>query len=654
MAIEKMSLISVEGGADMLDKALIACCESKCFQIRELPGGSGTMLSNLNEQNPYVEVYSGLREMAEKLGIEPRFCDFGKVRQESGEELKALLDGLSGELERVKSEYDDLAASIEELKQTDSYIQHLLGLDVSFTDLYELKYVKMRIGRLPADNLEKLDYYSGKCIEFIPFEKNPDYIWGIYLAPTVSVEFADAVMNSLYFERMHLPDYLDSDAKSVDDTLQKAIADEEKLKDELGKQISDFAKLHKDELLSAMSKAKYKSDCFELRKKALIAAGKFSLSGYCPTRQAKALCKTLSDIDGVQTVEIPISTKDASPDVPIKLRNNAVFRPFEMFVKMYGLPSYGGFDPTPYVAVTYSLIFGIMFGDLGQGLVVSLLGLLITKFTKNGLGPIMIRIGLFSAAFGVLYGSVFGIETIITPFFHHEAVWRFLGYTHQPENIFQVATMLLIAALMLGAVLILISMTFNMVLNFRKKKVGEALFSVNGVSGIVFYASLLIGVAGMFMFGVPLFSPAYVICLIVLPLVLIFFKTPLSALVSGTKPEKISVGSFIIENFIDLFEAALTFLSNTMSFLRIGGYIMSHAGLMLVVAQLAGTNVPGAPITVGTVIIYIIGNILVMGIEGVLVGIQVLRLEFYEIFNRFYDGSGQSFRPIDVTLEPEN
>ena len=293
----------------------------------------------------------------------------------------------------------------------------------------------------------------------------------------------------------------------------------------------------------------------------------------------------------------------------------------------------------------------MMFGDLGQGLLVSLLGLVLSKFTKNGLAPIMTRIGLFSAAFGVVYGSVFGIETIIPPFFHRENIWKALGYTKQPENIFQVATTLLIVALAIGIVLIMLSMLFNTILNFRKRNLGEALFAVNGVAGLVFYVSLVAAAAGMFMFGVNLFNPVYIICLIVLPLVLIFFKHPLSNLVMGVKPaEKVSIGNFIIENFIELFEAALSFLSNTMSYLRIGGFVLSHAGMMLVVAQLAGTNVPGAEITASTVIVYIIGNLIVMAIEGLLVGIQVLRLEFYEIFNRFYDGSGQSFRPIEISI----
>lgn len=652
MAIERMSLISVEGGASQLDEALILCCESKCFQMTEpsVKGGSG----GTNEQNPYSGSYEKLKGIASSLGIKPKLRDFSKVELNSPEDFAEWTDRLFNKVQKLRDEYDDMRSSIEELIRTDACIKHLSGLNVSFYDLFHLKYLALRIGRLPSESLQKLDYITNRCIQFVPFEKEPEYIWGLYITPKDYAEFADQLMDRLYFERIDLPDYLDDDPDTTDKQLTNIIADENALCDQLRKQLDKISEDRHDEILSVLSKLMLYSECFELRRMALVSEQRFSFSGYCPARQAKKLCSELEKIGGVQTVTVPMKPKSAPADVPVKLHNNVVFRPFEMFVKMYGLPSYNGFDPTPYVAVTYCLMFGIMFGDLGQGLMVSLLGLILSRFTKNGLAPIMTRIGLFSAAFGVLYGSVFGIETIITPFFHREDVWRFLGYTKQPENIFQVATTLLIAALGIGIVLIMLSMIFNTVLNFRKRNWGEALFSVNGVAGLVFYASLVAAAGGMFMFGMNLFNPAYIICLIVLPLVLIFFKHPLSNLVMGVKHgEKTSVGNFIIENFIELFEAALSFLSNTMSYLRIGGFVLSHAGMMLVVAQLAGTNTPDAEITVGTVIIYIVGNLIVMGIEGLLVGIQVLRLEFYEIFNRFYDGSGKSFRPVEIDFNAE-
>lgn len=650
MGIEKMSLISIEGNRDELDAALMVCCESRVFQMTEAGSGGG-VLRNLNEQNPYAPVYAKLHDIVTGLGVTPEFTSYDSVKQESGAEFEQRCAELGSAYGKLKGEYDDMLASLEEHKQIVAYITHFKGLNVSFKDLFGLKYVKLRIGRLPAENIRKLDYYATKCFTFIPFENNGQYVWGIYLAPAASAEFADAVMNSLFFERTHLPDYLDEDAESSEQLLEKIIDDEEKLKKSLETELAYFAENNRAELLAMLSKLRFKSDCFELRKKVLISGDRYSFSGYCPARESKALVEKLGK-KGAQAVDMPIDRKGASADVPTLLKNNALTRPFEMFVKMYGLPRYNGLDPTPYVAFTYCLMYGIMFGDLGQGLVISLLGFILSKVSKNGLAPIMTRIGLFSAAFGVLYGSVFGIETIITPFFHRENIWRLLGYTEQPANIFQVATTLLIMALMLGVIFILISIGINTVLSFKDKKLGEALFGVNGLCGFILYSAIVVGAVSTLMFGLNIMSPAYIIALIVLPVLLIFFKHPLTNLITHTKhAEKVSAGSFIIENFIELFEAALSYLSNTMSFLRIGGFIMSHAGMMLVVAQLAGGT---EEVTVGTVIAYVIGNLIVMGVEGLLVGIQVLRLEFYEIFSRFYAGDGHGFTPIDIKFETEN
>ena len=662
MGIEKMSLLSVEGPIERLDAALMTCSESGVFQITDTGEQGGTLLSNLNEQNPYIDTYTKLRDISVNLGIPVEYTGYGDVPYETGEDFGEYCGEVSSRYTSLKEEYDETCAALEEHMRTDAYVRHLLGLNVSFADLFSMKYVKLRIGRLPADSEKKLAYYSSKCFIFIPFEKTPDYVWGIYLVPTSVAGFADMVMSSLYFERTKLPSYLEDNAEDADKKLAAIIEREREKKERLEKEIAYFTEELKGRLPSVMCKLKYKSDCFELRKKALICDGKFSFGGYCPARDCAGLAGELRRSGYIQTVEVPLDGRNASADVPVKLRNNPVTRPFEMFVKMYGLPVYGSFDPTPYVAYTYMLLFGIMFGDVGQGLLISLLGLIMTKTTKSGLAPIMTRIGLFSAAFGVVYGSVFGIETIITPFFHRENIWNGicslfggLGLPEHPENVFQAATVLLLFSLAIGIVLILISMVFNTVLKFRAKSYGEAVFSVNGVCGIVFYTSLVVAMVSTLLYGFNLFSPAYIIVLIVLPLLAIFFKTPLTNLITGTRSaEKVSIGSFIIENFIELFEAAISYLSNTMSYLRVGGFILSHAGFMLVVSQLAGTTDPNAPITVGTVVVYIIGNLVVMGIEGLLVGIQVLRLEFYEIFNRFYDANGKDFRPIEIKFDTEN
>ena len=116
---------------------------------------------------------------------------------------------------------------------------------------------------------------------------------------------------------------------------------------------------------------------------------------------------------------------------------------------------------------------------------------------------------------------------------------------------------------------------------------------------------------------------------------------------ADVKKQRKSIGSFIIEGFIELFEACLSYVTNTMSFLRIGGFILSHAGMMLVVNVLAGDG------GVKYYIVQVLGNLFVIGMEGFLVGIQVLRLEFYEIFSRFYKGDGKPFSPLVANFEAD-
>ena len=143
-------------------------------------------------------------------------------------------------------------------------------------------------------------------------------------------------------------------------------------------------------------------------------------------------------------------------------------------------------------------------------------------------------------------------------------------------------------------------------------------------------------------------NTAYILLLIVLPLILMFLREPLGKLVARDpdwKPED-SIGDFILQNFFELFETLLSYLSNTMSFLRVGAFVLVHAGMMMAVFALADLFGPfGYTVTV------VIGNGLVMVMEATLVAIQVMRLEFYEMFSRYYIGDGQVFTPLSAEAD---
>ncbi len=190
------------------------------------------------------------------------------------------------------------------------------------------------------------------------------------------------------------------------------------------------------------------------------------------------------------------------------------------------------------------------------------------------------------------------------------------------------------------------SMVFQ-IINAKKRGDKENLFfSPNGVAGLVFYGFLVLTIV-LYMTGHKTPGNIMMIIFLGIPVIMFLLKEPLGQLVEGKKPKaEGGVGMFLVQGFFELFETMLSFFSNTISFVRIGAFAVSHAAMMEVVLMLGGiTDGAGNP----NWIIIVLGNIIVCGLEGLVVGIQVLRLEYYEMFSRFYTGSGREFR-IRMTI----
>ena len=385
---------------------------------------------------------------------------------------------------------------------------------------------------------------------------------------------------------------------------------------------------------------RYAYDCFELRSKVSVMKNNFIMVGFVPEKESEEFSETIRKISGV-SVDIRPPDSDSNLQIPVKLKNNRFTNPFSLFVEMYGLPAYDGFNPTALVAVTYTILFGIMFGDLGQGLVISVLGSILYKKTGNKLCAVIARIGLSSAFFGLIFGSVFGFEHVLDP------MYRALGFEEKPFEAMENVSVVLGAAIAIGVVLILISIIINIVTTFKKKEYDQALFGNNGVAGLVFYSAVLYAAVNLLIFQKNIFTPLFIIFLVVLPLVIMLLREPLGCMVSGKNFKSEGVGDFIASNFFEVFEFLLGYVTNTLSFVRIGGFVLSHAAMMSVVMLLSEMFQGASPVIV------VLGNIFVIGMEGMLSGIQVLRLEFYEIFSRCYDGDGKPFEPVSVKYSPE-
>jgi V/A-type H+-transporting ATPase subunit I len=291
---------------------------------------------------------------------------------------------------------------------------------------------------------------------------------------------------------------------------------------------------------------------------------------------------------------------------------------------MYGMPGYGEFDPTPFVAITYTLLFGLMFGDLGQGALISALGCYLYKKKGIALGAVMTVIGASSMVFGVLYGSVFGFEEWLP------ALWRKPGTDINSTLFFAVG---------IGVFLIISSMLINILNALKQKNWGKLIFSPNGIAGLVFYLAV-VGIVLCVLNGFTTLAIVLGIVFVAIPLILIALREPLAKIAQGHKVElEGRPAMFVLETIIELYEVLLTYFTNTVSFVRVGAFALSHAGMMSVVMLLSrsatGDN--------RNIVIIVLGNIVVMALEGLVVGIQVLRLEFYEMFSRFFSGDGRAF-----------
>ena len=205
-----------------------------------------------------------------------------------------------------------------------------------------------------------------------------------------------------------------------------------------------------------------------------------------------------------------------------------------------------------------------------------------------------------------------------------------------------------VVAVGLGMLIILMCMVLNIVNSLRSHDTEKVYFDTNGVAGLVFYFALACTIV-LYMSGKALPATVILVVMFVVPLFVMFFKEPLTAIVEK-KAEKIEggVGMFITQGLFELFEVLLSYFSNTLSFVRVGAFAVSHAAMMQVVLMLAGAEAgsPNWAVVIG-------GNLFVCGMEGLIVGIQVLRLEYYELFSRFYRGSGRAFKPYGKAAEQQ-
>ena len=632
MSVVPMKMLTVAGPAESIDDVICTCLVNEQFHpVEAARVANNDHLIPFEWTNPWQDTLSTAENLLEAMHIPLEFRDF-RAEPLSMPVVKNTLQEISRKLAAFTEQRTQLSDRIRDNAQDIKDLEKFLQLPSSLEDIYHLNYVKFRFGRMPRESYDSLSVKISQIDDIIlyPTQIGTDFVYLVYVTPKNFAPKGDNFMNSLGFERMRLTSHTLGTPEQTTQMLEEDSAHCQQQLDALAKEYSTWVTENIDPLLTTYSYIRFMYEAGEIKKYAVHTEDNtFMLCGWVPAQELDRIKDRFSAFPDLMLAEdSPRSIKGETP--PVLLKNNFWARLFQPFTEMYGLPAYNEFDPTFLMAVTYSILFGIMYGDVGQGLVLIALGIFLYKKKGMWLGGILGSVGIFSVIFGFVFGSFFGYEELI-PGFH---------VLESGEN----ATRILLVSAAIGVVTIIMMMVINIINGIRQKDLKKIFFTNNSVAGLIFYLAVVIGAIVMLVTGAKVFSAVYIVCLIVIPILIMFCQEPLGKLVSHQKdwkPE--SIGGFIAENFFEMFEVILSFVTNTVSFLRVGAYAICHAGMMLVVYTLAGD--PASPI------VLVLGNIIVMGIEGLMVCIQVLRLEFYEMFGRFYQSGGKKFKPcvIDST-----
>lgn len=637
--IVKMKFLNITGPKDDIDRVTEQYLSKYEIQLEQAMSELKTTenLKPFADLNPYKEMLSKADEFVDYLS------EKGKTvtpdTSLSLEEMKDFIRQLNHDYIDLVDKQDQLKKKREEVRDRLMMIEPFKPFDFELHRVMQYQFIRFRFGRIPLESYNRFEKYVFENIGalFVEGGRDERYVYGVYFVAHNEVKKIDPVFASLHFERLYLPDEYAGTPMQACRKLEKEL---EGLSDEIQKISEDIGSMFLDRAPKIMGTREHLEELsrnYDVRKMAAQVEDKhenfYLLCGWMPEADANAFIEEVKDDDKVFVV-VEEDKTGYFGEPPTKLKNPKLFKPFEMFVNMYGLPASDEMDPTIFMALTYTFIFGAMFGDVGQGFCLVIGGALLYKIKKMNLAGIIAMAGVFSTFFGFMFGSFFGFEDVI------KAKWISpLEHMTQLPFVGKLNTVFIVA-IGFGMAVIIICMVLHIINGIKSHDKGAALFDANGVAGLVFYLAA-VGTIVLFMTGNKLPAAIVLAVMFGVPLILIALKEPLTKKIekqSGKMEE--SKAMFLVQAFFELFETLLSYFSNTLSFVRIGAFAVSHAAMMQVVLMLAGAE-SGSP----NWLVIIFGNAFVCLMEGLVVGIQVLRLEYYEIFSRFYKGSGRQFKP---------
>jgi V/A-type H+-transporting ATPase subunit I len=652
MAVVGMSGVSFVGPRGEIEEVALNCLKYGNFEpmkpdvmLEHRPLSQRFETFKGNRYDALIAKLDGLWQMAGLPAPNPKIV--ARLPILHFDDMAGRVDVVTRVMDEWRSKLAELQDEREKCRVRLSFILALNEIGHKFSEFTNTPYVAVTVGTLTEDNWQRL-HETSRAAPFLPIQlENSEYdkdketdtetdmwadnvmvvlLYGHDYREDMQKIFSSVHMRVVQFDKSEYDKYENIDAAYYQ---LEAVESEIELCMKMPARYVADNHMELEKLYAAVyTKQRVES----LWRHHAEMSDIYVLSGWMPHDDCYWMKKLVTE---KMPKTMIITEKDhvlqkEGREIPTLLHNLPFIRRFQEIVRLYSLPSYGELDPTFVVALSFCFFFGFMFGDVGHGVALILGTMLLEKkgIMGSAIASVMKTAGAFAMLFGVLYGSVFGNEELFAP------LW--LSPMSSVDSILPFSIGVGVAFLSLG-------ICFKIENSARRGEWGEAFFSPEGLIGLVFYW-LAVGQTVVLMGGDPadaIDKQLFTVIMSTLFVIMIFGNGVSKLLLHG---EKVDDGGIV--HVFSVFHAMLNFLSNTASFVRLAAFALNHAGLCGAVFMLSEMveHAPGGKIY--HAIVMIIGQLIVIGLEGLIVFIQTLRLEYYEFFGKFYRGGGREFAPV--------
>ncbi|WP_295390113.1 V-type ATPase 116kDa subunit family protein [uncultured Thiodictyon sp.] len=611
-----------------LPQASLALAQTENFHPDTRPPAASALvgLPARDYRETYQQAHSRLEKIAKLIPLE-EYPALAQVRVVPHQELSDLNDWL-GPIWQEASRYEEELRRLDDqdrlIREQQAALVNFEHLDIDLKMLRnKTRFLDFYVGIVPRENLRRLEGAVGLAGHLLHvYMERGEQCHVVIVGPTGERETQlTAVLGAAGFQPLAIPAELDQEPEQLRQTLETRKAQVQSDRQALHGRLRAWSDPMGGTLLTARRTLRLAEPLVTLDPSIRSSGHLAHLAGWVPARAVDALGERLRHS---LTLPFELKARDPLPAeralVPTVAVKSWLLTPFALLVKQYGIPAYGEVDPTPWFAVTYLAMFGAMFGDVGQGAAIAALAW--TFRTRLGqLWRFGLLAGLSSVAFGLLYGSVFGYEQVLP------ALW--MSPIHDPILMLELALGYGVAFLTMACLLAI----------YNRLAIGNrwgAVFGPHGMVNLLFYLALMWGglnVARGGAFGIT-------------PLLLVVGALAALAWFAWRHLEA-PLGEKVLVVLIETLETVIGYISNTLSFLRVAAFSLNHVALSIAVFTLAGMVGD-----FGHVITVILGNVFVLVLEGGIVMIQVIRLQYYEGFSRYFSGAGHEFAPLRLRRGP--